>query len=237
MTSKCIDHIYTSIPDLHLISDVARISISDHYLIYTCLDVDMPKVKHKILRFRNYKTFDENSFLADLSENNITDNIFVENENADINIMWNKWKTAFLDICQKHAPLKTCRIKERYSPWITEDIIKLIYKRDYFKRKYDQNKLREYFIEYRKIRNSITSLIRKSKQKYFNEVSNKYKNNPKKMWNEFSMIIGNKNKDDVPTEIDSEMMNNYFTNVGKEMNKSYAHGNIEWKPTCRFSLV
>ena len=114
-----------------------------------------------------------------------------------------------------------------------------MYKRDFFKRKYDHNKSRNDFIEYRKIRNSITSMIRTSKQKYFSEVSNKYKNNPKKMWNELNKVSGKNSKgDDIPTEINSEMMNDYFANVGKEMNKSYTSNNIEWKhPNCLYELV
>ena len=38
-SSKCLDYILSSIPDKHLISDVAKIALSDHYLIYTCINL------------------------------------------------------------------------------------------------------------------------------------------------------------------------------------------------------
>ena len=36
--------------------------------------------------------------------------------------MWDAWKTLFMEIIDKHAPLKTKRISEKHSPWITYDL-------------------------------------------------------------------------------------------------------------------
>ncbi len=35
--------------------------------------------------------------------------------------MWNKWKDEYLNICNRHAPFKEIRVKDRYNPWITSD--------------------------------------------------------------------------------------------------------------------
>ena len=57
----------------------------------------------------------------------------IETSSDDI---WLDWVNAFLKICNKHAPIKNIRVKQsRYSPWITPDILTLIHKRDYLKRK------------------------------------------------------------------------------------------------------
>ena len=36
-SSTCIDHLLSSIPQKHIICDVAKIFMSDHYMIYTCI--------------------------------------------------------------------------------------------------------------------------------------------------------------------------------------------------------
>ena len=36
--------------------------------------------------------------------------------------IWLDWVNAFLEICNKHAPIKNIRVKKsRYSPWMTPD--------------------------------------------------------------------------------------------------------------------
>ena len=49
--------------------------------------------------------------------------------------MWDAWKTLFMEIVDKHAPLKTKRISKKHSPWITYDLMWKIQKLNYFKKK------------------------------------------------------------------------------------------------------
>ena len=58
-SSTCIDHLLSSIPQKHILCDVATISMSDHYMIYTCVNIIMERKQHKTRRFRDYKSFDE----------------------------------------------------------------------------------------------------------------------------------------------------------------------------------
>ena len=95
--------------------------------------------------------------------------------------MWDNWRNEFLRISDKHAPIKHVRVKDRLFPWMNSSIIKLMYKRDYLKAHSVQNDCRDSSEEYRKTRNLITSLIRKSKREYFDQVSAKYKKHPKKI--------------------------------------------------------
>ena len=36
----------------------------------------------------------------------------------DPNVMWNEWKRMFLSCADKHAPLRTKRVRGTKSPWI-----------------------------------------------------------------------------------------------------------------------
>ena len=50
-------------------------------------------------------------------------------ENDDIS--WAGWKSAYTDICHKHAPMKSLKLKKESNQCITHDIIKLMYEQDY----------------------------------------------------------------------------------------------------------
>jgi hypothetical protein len=41
----------------------------------------------------------------------------------DPNKSWKIWKNAFLDIINKHAPLKKRRVSGKRVPWLTKDLI------------------------------------------------------------------------------------------------------------------
>ena len=76
--------------------------------------------------------------------------------------------------------MKKCRVKDRHNPWITSDVVKLMYKIDYLKKKYDKLKLPHILSEYRRTRNNVTKVItNKKKCKYFSTVTEKYKGDSK----------------------------------------------------------
>ena len=53
----------------------------------------------------------------------------------DPNEMWFLWKTMFLDVLNKHAPVTEIKIKGNSLPYITSDIRKLMRQRYYLKKK------------------------------------------------------------------------------------------------------
>jgi len=54
------------------------------------------------------------------------DNVY---ESSNPNEMWEQWKCTFLVIADKHAPLKTMRVRSRSSPWITSELKDLMHNR------------------------------------------------------------------------------------------------------------
>ena len=227
-SSKCLDHILSSIPDKHLISDVAKIALSDHYLIYTCINLQKEvKVKHKVVRFRDYQNFDEKTFIQDLKNClNLND---ILTSNLSVNEMWTKWKTSFDEVCNSHAPMKECRVKDRHNPWITSDVVKLMYKRDYLKKKYDKLKLPHILSEYRRTRNNVTKVIKNKKRKYFSTVTEKYKGDSKKLWKEINKFIGRKSTNtDIPNNLNGDDFNEYFVNIGKQISDSFQNEVFIW---------
>ena len=128
-TSSVLDVILTSHPALHRKSTVLKYTLSDHYLIYTHMEFENTKpsvVDHNTVKFRDMKIFDMESFSNDL----ISCDILNGSQDND-SISWDRWKLAYTDTCDKHAPVKSLRLKKRSNPWMTHDIIKLMYERDH----------------------------------------------------------------------------------------------------------
>ncbi len=105
-------------------------ALSDQYLVYTCIDLKVKSREHKTIRYKDFKDFNVDNFIADLDMSNIHSKAtFNYNNTID---MWNTWKDEYLNICNRHAPFKQIKVKHRYNnPWITSDIIILMYKQDY----------------------------------------------------------------------------------------------------------
>ena len=40
---------------------------------------------------------------------------------------WNAFKTTFIEVSNKHAPIQTRRLKTRNNPWVIKEIVQLMY--------------------------------------------------------------------------------------------------------------
>jgi hypothetical protein len=123
-SSSIIDLILTSNPDIHFTSGVHKSTLSDHFLIFTCIDnVLKPKVHNEVL-YRNYKTFNKEECITDFQKE--YDHIFeqfknfsIHSNNAEfvINYCWDIWKSKFIELSNpKHAPFRKSRLKQRKNP-------------------------------------------------------------------------------------------------------------------------
>ena len=121
-TSTIIDHIYTTMPSNHIKTNVLDVCLSDHYLIYTELNLKKSVTKNsKTIMTRSYNNFSAQSFLLDLK----LEFSSFKTENLDIDTAWHQWKDKFNKISSKHAPLRCRRVKNTYKPWVTKSIISL----------------------------------------------------------------------------------------------------------------
>ena len=63
-SSTLIDVILTTMPELHtqLNNEVFETTLSDHFLIYTCINTPSKANHHKTVKYRCYKNVDNNAF-------------------------------------------------------------------------------------------------------------------------------------------------------------------------------
>ena len=91
-------------------------------------------VDHNTVKFRDMKNFDMEVFSNDLISCDILNG---SQDNDDVS--WERWELAHTDIWDKHAQMKSLRLKKRPSRWMTHDIIKHMDERDHVHAKATQS--------------------------------------------------------------------------------------------------
>jgi hypothetical protein len=181
LTSTLIDHIYTSKEVLICEVLVPKIGISDHYPV--CCNIKTKSLKaskgHKTIKFRSERNFEVDSFLMDIN----TINWDACNDN-DVNMALSYLNESFLNVINKHAPVKTRRVKyERQPVWFTKEIKEAIEKRNKYKQKKEM-------VNYRLWRNKVVSLIKQEKANYYKHAIVESRGNSSMMWRYMNQLIG-----------------------------------------------
>ena len=206
-------------------SGVDHLGISDHSLMYVCRKISISRNEPKIIRSRQFKHYDKNSFLTELWA--ILQ--YMTNDNNP-DVLWEDFKTKFLLVVDVHAPQVTRKVKSEYTPWMTNNIKKQIHHRDFLKKKAIKTGSGNMFAAYKKSRNTLNKLIKDTKRNYYTKALNDAKNNPKNMWNTINKLtskksktttisklnISNENVTEDPNEI-SHTFNTYFNTIGENL--------------------
>ena len=155
-TSSLIDHIATTYPDNIVDSGVLQVSIRDHYLVYCLGNCDgARRIDHKVIKTRPMKSFEETAFLADVYRINWDR---VVSRPVDINVFVDDWSNFMSMIIDKHAPIKSVRVSEKYCIWINKDVKVLIRERDTLKNEAVSDNSSPLMESYRKIRNMVSRI-------------------------------------------------------------------------------
>ena len=175
-TSTLIDIILASNSDnvkAHGVVDTP--GISDHCLIFMAYSLKKPKFKPKILTRRDFRNFDEKSFVRDMEMAPWGNILAVADDDIDNKVTI--FENIHREIIDKHAPFRTFRVTRPASPWLNEDIKNLMDNRDKYKNKFNSDKNPETEEIYKSLRNAVSHSIRREKIKNFNEkINTKIKN-------------------------------------------------------------
>jgi hypothetical protein len=143
----------------------------------------------------------------------------------DPNALWNDFKTKFLSVADKHAPIRQRRVKSEYKPWLTNQIKQMSYHRDYLKRQSIKLGSTTYDKAYKRCKNKLSSLIKKTKEEYFKAKLSNAKNS-KESWQAINELLNKRSKttqikqlninDRVITDDDkiADSFNEYFSTIG-----------------------
>ena len=180
---------------------------------------------HLSMTYRNFRKFDRQNFRNDIMSQS-WDNVY---ESSNPNKMWQQWKGTFLAIANKHAPLKTMRVRARSSPWITSELKDLMHSRDILKIKAIRSNDPRDWALFKKQRNLVNKQIQLAKQIYYQNSFNDHIGDSRKTWQTINELTSRKSgKTSVtalkvngtsitnPLEISKEF-NNHFANIGPKL--------------------
>ena len=103
--------------------------------------------------------------------------------------MWETWKNVFTSIADKHAPLRTRKVRSKHTPWLTNEIKKQMNHRDYLKQKATQTKSRHFYEAYKIARNKTNKMVEKAKSRHFQHTINNNSNDPKQLWKGVNLTV------------------------------------------------
>lgn len=111
--STLLDVILTNSPHKYSAVGIFSNDVSDHCTVACVRNCKLPKTKPRFIFKRNYKYLNEQPFAHDLYNSDL-DLVCVM---ADVDLAWNYFKTTFLALINKHAPLRRFRVGGKDNPW------------------------------------------------------------------------------------------------------------------------
>jgi len=249
---KLLDVILTTSPQNHIYTDVLKFGFSDHYMPYTIVDTKKPAQNHNYVTLRCYTNFDEEAFLHDLEQQSVRRNAATrinfssisddqEDAKRELENKWKNWKDDFLKTSNKHAPLKTIRMRQNGRVSITPDIVKIMNKRDKMKSLASSTKDPNHWAEYRHLRKKVNKMIQKERKKYYMNLTQSNLGTTK-FWKEMTKLIPRKiNMASIPKNLTLDELNTYFSQVGSktiaEVEMKKKKTGIPWKgPNCIYDF-
>ena len=180
--------------------------ISDcHKLIITVLRASFKKLPPKVVVYRNYKDFNEKSFLSDLDRKLIRGNIYKNCQNK-----YSKLTNIFQEVLNHHAPLKQKKIRGNHTPFMTKELSKAIMNKSKAKNKYIKWPSRENFMNLKRVKNKCNSINKKAKRQYFKNATKEGVMNNKKFWNTVKPFLTNKgvfSEDHINIRLENDVIN------------------------------
>ena len=159
--------------------------LSDHHkMVITVLKTFIPKRTPILIKYRDYRKIKSQNFRQDLQNNiaNISDGICYET-----------FESTFKDILNKHAPIKTKKVRANNSPYMNKTLSKAIMNRSRLKNKFHKNP--NYFnkLRYKQQRNYCVNLTRRVKKHYYSNLDITNVTDNKKFWDTIKPSFLNKN--------------------------------------------
>ena len=148
-------------------SDVIETGLSDHYLVYTVLNIKPMRPKSELIVKRSLKNFNQKAFLEDLSKVPFS-TAYIFDDPDDV--YW-CWETLYNQVLDDHAPIrKFYRRPGAASKFITAETRKTMIERDRLKKRYYKSRNPADWEQYRQMRNKVVSMRGKSVQEHFRKL-------------------------------------------------------------------
>ena len=157
-------------------SGVHSLGLSDHSLVYVVRKNKKIKGALKTVKSCSFKNFNDQVFVISVKSVNWDEILNF----SDVDSAWNDWKETFINVCDKHAPIRERRVKRSLLDWITNDYVKLSKDRDCYYSKVHKANDPDDWKTAKSLRNKVNNLGKTLKKKYCTDSINQNVNNSKK---------------------------------------------------------
>ena len=230
-SATLIDLVLTNTKDNISASGAIHLGISDHSLIYAVRKFTLPKTKSTVKEVRDYKHFNAEHFIADLSRVRWDTMQQFHNPNE----CWKVWKSFFDETLNRHAPLRHKRIKGNSVPWITPRIKEIMRNRDYHKKQAIKHASQFHWERFQTLRNKVNMEMHNAKSNFFHDKIDDCSKSvdPKKTWTFINSSLGKINKSNnvsklfvnenvvSDSKLIAEVFNDYFVDIGPKLAAEY----------------
>ena len=217
-SSSLIDLMLTNRIELIKSSGVIDIGLSDHSMNFIVWGNSPTHATPRVFHYRKFQDVDVDAFCERL-QNQPWENVILA---KDISQAVKLWEDYLLEIVNLFMPIKSRKVKNKSSPWMTSEIVKLIKQRNKIKKKSRRTKNSEDIIMYRKLRNKVTCEVRKAKKNYYVAKLSRAKGKSTDVWKILKSVIPksqvrdpNTNSED--SKIKTNEFNQYFSSIGAEL--------------------
>ena len=243
-SATLIDHILLRTPARLIQNKVSAdnliCGLSDHLPNFIVLDVntytyqDRPKIR----------LFTENNINNFLSNMENESEILKENYDAnDSAISFSSFHKNYVHLFNKYFPLiRISRKQFKHKPYITKAILVSIRHKSKLFNKYLQHNTPINEINYKRYRNKLVNVIKRSEENYHRSLISENSNNNRQLWKCFGKILNKKKiKHNRITSLEVgstktnnqqqivEEFNNFFSNIGHKLAKNIDNSNQDFK--------
>ena len=193
-----------------------------HKMTVTILITYFKKVPPKVVSYRDYKNFSQLYFRSELQQCLMKYDMFELSNDDFVRI--------FMDIFDRHAPLKLKYARSNQVPFMTKELRKAVMNRSKLRNEFNKIKTKSAESAYKKQRNLCTYLFRKAKRDYYSTLDTSNVTDNKKSWrmvkplfsdkflsNESITLVEGSEIFQDDTKV-SETSNNFFSNAVKNFN-------------------
>ena len=214
-TEALLDIILVSNAKQVIEAKVLPSSISDHDLVYVTLRLKKQRTPSTFRTIRSFKNYSSERFNNDITR--APWSVLETFDDPDDKL--HAFNLLFNEILDRHAPLKTIRLRGRPNPYITDEIRDLMATRDGWKRKFKQTKDPLAWSSYKSYCRQVKRKIRLAEKEFMEQQIKENRNNTNTMWKVIRSCIPIRSASqssfsgDVNTVANE--FNNFFVNIGK----------------------
>lgn len=178
---------------------------SNHDLVFASFDYNTSNHINEI-SYRDYKHMNPNVILEHFNSIDWT-NYFAMNDPNDLLDFFNENIGRLFENC---VPLRTFRPKKPFNPWFNATIQRAIIDRDLMHRQWKTSQNERDHAMFRKLRNKVTTLVKKARKDYYEHVFNANLTNSE-FWTKIKRLGLSKNKSSDDLNFSANEINAYFS--------------------------